>query len=250
MKKIIYKSILLIASILCLQSCEKDDIMYYEGGSAAHFLSTTQNHSFLLTLEQTDEIMTIPVYLVGNPVNKDLNLSYEVINEEETGYTTTATADQYEFVEAKIPAGEQQGWIKVRVKNPNKLNIGTPTLYLSLKLKDNDEIKAGGWLDYLKIKLTWSSDVVKPYSWNSMRYFICSTYSSNVYRGYIESTGLLEMYYSLTPAPDGSYWTQNQCWVLGQKFGNWVRQWNKDHAPEVYSHDDGDKAGLPIEPLY
>ena len=92
MKNIIFKSILLFACILCLPSCEEEEIMYYEGGSAAHFLSTTQNHSVLLTLEDVDAEMVVPVMLVGNPVDKDLNLSYKIINDEESGYTTTAAA--------------------------------------------------------------------------------------------------------------------------------------------------------------
>ena len=83
----------------------------------------------------------------------------------------------------------------MRVSNPNLLNLGTPTLTLRLKLIDNNEIQAGGWLDYLTIDLTWSSDVVQPATWNSMRWFTCTQYSSNVFRAYIAATGLLEMYY-------------------------------------------------------
>ena len=253
MKRIIL-SVFSLLACLTFQSCNEEEIMYYEGGSAAHFLSTTQNHSFLLTLEETDAEMVIPVLLVGNPVDKDLKLSYKVINDEETGYTTTATEGHFEIVADIIPKGEQRGWIKVRVKNPNKLGIEEKTLTASLELTSNDDVQAGGWLDYLKIKLTWSCDVVKPYSWNSMRYFLCSKYSSNVYRAYIAATGLMEMYYSLTPdpnLPDESqyYWTQQQCYVLGKKFGDWVRNYNKTHD-DVYRHDDGDYAGQPIEPLY
>lgn len=254
MKNIIFKSILLFACILCLPSCEEEEIMYYEGGSAAHFLSTTQNHSFLLTLEDVDAEMVVPVMLVGNPVDKDLNLSYKIINDEESGYTTTAAEGHYEIVEAIIPKGEQRGWIKVRVKNPNKLGIEEKTLTASLELTSNDDVQAGGWLDYLKIKLTWSYDVVKPYSWNSMRYFLCSVYSSNVYRAYIAATGFMEMYYSLTPDPslpdtNEYWWSQERCYVLGKKFGDWVREYNKTHD-DVYRHDDGTNAGEPIEPLY
>ena len=123
--------------------------------------------------------MTIPVMLVGNPVDKDLNLSYEIINDEKY---TTASAEHYEVLEAKVPKGEQRGYIKVRVSNPNLLNLGTPTLTLRLKLVDNNDVQAGGWLDYLTIDLTWSSDVVKPTTWNSMRWFTCIQYSSNVYQ--------------------------------------------------------------------
>ena len=89
MNKIIYKSIILLACICCLQSCKKEEIMYYEGGSAVHFLSKTQNHSFLLTLDEQYGEMTIPVMLVGNPVDKDINLSYEIINDEQ--YTTASS---------------------------------------------------------------------------------------------------------------------------------------------------------------
>ena len=245
MNKIIYKSIILLACICCLQSCKKEEIMYYEGGSAVHFLSRTQNHSFLLTLDEQYGEMTIPVMLVGNPVDKDINLSYEIINDEQY---TTASSEHYEILEAVIPKGEQRGYVKVRVSNPNLLDLGTPTLTLRLKLVDGNDVQAGGWLDYLTIDLTWSSDVVQPATWGSMRWFTCIQYSSNVYRAYIAATGLLEMYYSLTPAPDGTEWPEQQCYVLGKKFGDWVRQWNKDHYPEVYCHDDGPYAGQPIQP--
>jgi hypothetical protein len=105
MNKIIYKSIILLACICCLQSCKKEEIMYYEGGSAVHFLSRTQNHSFLLTLDEQYGEMTIPVMLVGNPVDKDINLSYEIINDEQY---TTASSEHYEILEAVINSNDER----------------------------------------------------------------------------------------------------------------------------------------------
>lgn len=246
-----YVTVTIKANTACVtfKITQEQALMFYEPENGVHFLNKEQSHSFLSNLEQDEAEMTIPVMMVGNTKNKDLKFSYKIINDEKSGFITTAKEGQYQITETIIPKGKSSGWIKLHVKNPHKLNISEKTLTISLELIDNEEVKAGGWRDYLRIKLIWGSDVVKPYSWNSMKYFLCLKYSSNVYRAYIEATGLTEMYYSLTPAPDGSYWTQNKCIELGKKFGDWVDNYNKTHN-DAYRHDDGDYAGELIIPLY
>lgn len=245
MRKLLYSLLFLMACLCSFQACQQEEVMYYQGGNAVHFLDTVSNYSFIQNLEAVKDTMVIPVLLVGNPADWDRTFKVEVVEDE----YTTATEGQYRILSSEVLAGDTCGYLYVEIMNPEKLDIETKTLNLHLNLLDNDELKAGGWLKYLTMKLTWSSDLVKPYSWRSMYYFICKKYSSNVYRAYIEATGLYEMYYSLTPDPvTGEKWEQNYCYVLGTKFGDWVRNYNATHD-DVYRHDDGDYAGEEIIPI-
>ena len=252
MKHKLFAWLFLIAS-LGFYACEQEDIMYYEGGNAVHFIKTSQEFSFLTQLDAESAILQVPVRLVGNVPEEAITFSVEVVNDAEY---TTATADQYSILETVIPAGEVQGYISLEVKNPEKLNLDTKTLHLRLKLVSNEAIKAGGWMDYLVVDVLWSSDVVKPKTWGGMRWFLLNDYkeySSNLYRAYIAATGCTEMYYSLGGLHDpelGRYWTQEECFVKAKQFGDWIRKWNEEHAPEVYCHDDGDFAGQPIVPQF
>lgn len=249
MKKILFTALSLIAC-LSFQSCDEEDIMYYEGGNAVHFINTSGTMTFITRPDDATAIMEVPVQLVGNIQEKDLNFSVEVVNDEEN---TTATPEQYNIVSTTVPKGETTGYLKVEVKNPDKINSAEKTLKLRLKLVDNDEVKAGGWRDFLVVDLLWSSDLIKPQTWKCFTYFICKKYSSQLYRTYIEATGKTECYYTTGKINDpetGKLWSQTESIVWGKKFGDYVRAWNEEHFPEVLRHDDGDYAGEPIVPIY
>lgn len=252
--KYIVLSVLALLTCISFQSCSEDDIMFYEGGNAVHFLSTSQEKSFALEPDAETAIMQIPVQLVGNLPEKDLTFSVEVIDD---GEYTTATPEQYNIVSCIVPAGETKGFLSIEVSNPDMLNLDTKNLYLRLKLIDNDEVKAGGWRDYLEIDLKWSSDWVKPDTWSAMRWYIPANYkhwSPNLYRAYIAATGLTEFYgpHSGIPDPEtGAIWTSDKMYSIGKKLGDWIRKWNEEHYPEVYCHDgDEEWAGTPIEPKW
>jgi len=249
MKKILLTALSLIAC-LSFQSCNEEEIMQYEGGNAVHFISTSGSMTFLTKPNDETAIMEVPVQLVGNIPEKDLSFSVEVVNDEEK---TTATPEQYTIVSTTVPKGETTGYLKVEVKNPDKINAAEKTLKLRLKLIDNTEVKAGGWRDFLVVDLLWSSDLIQPQTWAYFTYFICKKYSSKLYRTYIDVIGKTECYYisgKINDPETGKMWTQTESIVIGKKFGDYVRAWNEEHFPEVLRHDDGKYAGEPIVPVY
>ena len=86
--KYIVLSVLALLTCISFQSCSEDDIMFYEGGNAVHFLSTSQEKSFALEPDAETAIMQIPVQLVGNLPEKDLTFSVEVIDDGESNSLT------------------------------------------------------------------------------------------------------------------------------------------------------------------
>lgn len=254
MKHIVLSALALLAC-LSFQSCSEDDIMFYEGGNAVHFLDAERSMTFVTQPDAETAIMQVPVQLVGNIADKDLEFSVRPI---EDGEYTTATPDQYKIVSCIVPKGETQGYLSIEVKNPDMLNLDTKNIYLRLELIDNEEVKAGGWRDFLEIDLMWSSDFVKPATWGAMRWYLVTStdqWSPNVYRAYIAATGMTEFYGSLGGIKDpatGAYWTSDQMYSVAKKFGDWIRAWNEEHYPEVYCHDgDSEKwAGKPLVPKW
>lgn len=251
MKKILLTALSLIAC-LSFQSCNEEEIMYYEGGNAVHFIESerTKSMSFITQPDSETATMRIPVQLIGNIQEKDLTFSVEVINDEEK---TTATPEQYEIISCTIPRGEAMGYLTVEVKNPDKINSASKTLKLGLKLIDNEEVKAGGWNHVLTADLTWSSDYVKPASWTGFYYYVCQNFSPAMYKAYIAATGYTEFYWNSSNIdPElGRAWNQSEMYGIAKKFGDWIRKWNEDNFPEVYCHDgDYEYTGEPVIPLW
>lgn len=193
-------AILLIIICMGLYSCSKSDIMYYEGGNALHFMKLRQGLSFMTNMEAEKDTMQIKVLLVGNPVDRDREFAVEVVSDS----ITTATSDQYRVIKAVVPANDTIGTLVLEVCNPKFLGINESTLVLKLAVKDNENFKVGGWLNYSAIILTWTTDLVQPETWRAMRFFFTSKYSSNVYRAIIASTGLTEFWY-YDPDPETGY---------------------------------------------
>ena len=249
MKKIILSAFALLAG-LSFQSCSEDDIMYYEGGNAVHFVSTSISDSFVLDLTQDSKTLDIPVQLVGNIPEEDLTFDVKRVEDEEY---TTATTEQYSIVSCTVPKGSTQGTLKLELKNPDKLNLDTKTLKLRLELVDNEQVKAGGWRDFLKIDITWSSDYVKPKTWNAFYYYVCQKFSPAMLRAYIAATGYSECYLSLGGQYDpetGAYWSTNKGYAIGKQFGDWIRAWEEENG-QKYLHDgDYTYTGTPVVPLW
>ena len=245
--KYLIKQYFVLFVIMCvgIYGCSDSDIMHYEGGNALHFMKLRQGLSFMTNMEAEKDTMFIKVLLVGNPVNVEREFAVEVVSDS----NTTATSDQYRIVKATVPANDTIGTLAPEVCHPEFLNIEESTLKLKLAVKDNEYFKAGGWLNYITIQLTWTTDLVQPETWNAMRYFFTSKYSSNVYRAIIASTGLTEFWY-YDPDPETGYrLDQYEGWVYGKKFADWVREYNRTHD-DVYRHDDGAYKGEEIVPIY
>ena len=239
----LYKHILFV--FLIIGGCSKSDIMYYEGGNAIHFMKSQQGLSFMTNMAAEKDTIQIKLLLAGNPENKDREFEVEILNDS----ITTAKPEYYKILSAIVPANDTCGYLLIEVINPTFLNIEENTLVLHIALKGNEYFKPGGWLKYVTTTVSWTTELVQPETWRAMRFFFTSKYSSNVYRAIIASTGLLEFWY-YDPDPNTGYQlTQEEGWVYGKMFGDWIREYNETHD-DVYRHDDGEYAGEEIVPIY
>ncbi|MBL1409499.1 DUF4843 domain-containing protein [Sphingobacterium faecale] len=232
---------------LCIgSSCKKQDIMYYTGDDSANFWTRVQNHSFFGANEQemAQDTVTLNVALVGKFASYDRVVRAEVV--EDAADTpieerkTTASIGQYKILPGVIPANELIGNIKVIVKNTSDLADGD--LKIRLKMVESEFFKVGlRENNYMDLK--WSRLVLQPVTWGAMRVFFCATYSSQVYRIFMEVTGMKELYYF-----EGKV-SAEEATVMGVKFAKRVRELSEQQGKPLV-HDDGPKKGEPIIPVY
>lgn len=245
-RQIKYSLFITISMFLLLNGCNKDDIMYYEGGGAVFFTKSIQNFSFMTNMEAEKDTMLVYVHLVGNPVDYDRPINIEVVNDS----NTTATSSQYRILEgAKVAANDTFGNIYIEVYNPDFLDIDGKSLSVRIRIMENEYLKPGGFTDYFATTLRWTTDLVQPETWRAMRFFFTSKYSTNVYRAIIASTGLTEFWYYEPDPVTGYQLDQYEGWVYGKKFAEWIREYNESHD-DVYRHDDGEYAGEEIVPIH
>jgi len=236
MKKIYYIiHMLLVGIIFTLNSCKKDEISSFTAKEAVNFTTASANYSFLGNPEK-EYIQTIPVRILGNPSTKERTFSVSVVNDA----ITTATSEQYRIIGGVVKPGEFTGTLSVALINSSELN--SKTVNLKLKLSDSGDFKAGN-VETSEFVVGWTNQILVP-SW-SYRYFFTSVASTNAYRIIVQVTGLK----TLTAAEFRAK-GQIECETLGTKFGDYVKQWNKDHPSDRLKHDSGTLNGQDIVPLY
>lgn len=157
----------LAIGFLLVSGCQKDEIMTFDisdagvvfpgagdGATYKGYNSSDKtyyiNESFLnVPLGQQNYVVDIPVRVSGVDVNNDRFVNYRLIAEE-----TTAKESQYEISEAKIPAGEQYGYIRFILTRDEALD--TMSVNVALELIDSEDLKVGS-IEYKKAVLNWSN---------------------------------------------------------------------------------------------
>ncbi len=236
MKKINYIHTLLLGAVLIFSACKKDEISSFTAAEAVNFTTTLVEYSFLGNPE-TEYIQTVPVRIIGQPSDHDRKFKVEVVNDS----ITTATSDQYRIIEGLVKAGEYTGELKVALLNSAVLN--TKKVALKLKLSDSESFKAGN-VENSEFVINWTNQILVP-NWSYYRYFFTSAASTNAYRIIVQVTGIK----SLTAAQFRAL-GQIALETQGTKFGDYVKQWNKDHPNDRLKHDSGTLIGQDIVPLY
>ena len=230
--------------VIGVVSCEKSKIMYYEGDNTLHFQRSEQNLSFLVNPQKEKDTMIVKANLGGYTANYERTFSIEVIDSN-----TTATSEHYHIIKSVVPANDTVGYIYIEVINPKFTNTGEHTFQLALKLIDDDNFKAGARLEKLRTTLSWTINIAKPDTWRDMAVFCCPYYASNVYEAIIEATGYLQFYYYQADSETGIRHSMQEGYVLGRKFGEWVRNYNATHD-EPLRYSDGDHEGEIVVPKY
>lgn len=242
MKKIFLGTLLALSSI----ACQKQEIPYYVGDSSANFWAHSQNHSLFgaTATELPQDTITLNISLVGQQVDYDRVVKMEAyVDPAGTAadkLRTTATPSQYQLLEGIIPANALIGKIKLVVKNEEVLAKGE--LKLRVKMIETKDFKVG-LRENNYIDLKWSRMVLQPPTWRAMRFFFCATYSTQVYRIFMEVTGLKEFYYyeGEVSAEEGN--------VMGTNFAKRVRELSVQQGSPLL-HDDGPSKGQPIVPIF
>lgn len=246
MKRIFKVSVFLIGALLW-GACEKEEVPYFNGQDSANFWIHVTNHSLFgaTTEELPQDTIELNIALSGQIKDYDRFVKM-VVREDPPGTPddlrrTTASPDHYEILGGVIPAGEIYGKAKFVVKNPAILET-QPNLKARLEIVDNEHFGLG-LMENNYINITWSREILQPETWRAMRFFFCAVYSTQVYKIFMEVTGLTQFYYY-----EGEI-SQEEGWVMGRKFGDRVRELSAQQGSPLL-HDDGPNAGLPIIPIH
>lgn len=247
LKKIHTQIMLLLVGAGLLVGCEKSGLQPYIGGNTVGFWIHTVNHSFygegVETLPKDTVVLDLAV--TGNIVDYDRYVDGTFIpdpagTEEEDLKNTAVEGKDYKILGGVVKANEEYGKFMVEVYNSNELKDNE--LKLNLAIKDNKDFSVG-LNENRSITITWSQKIMQPTTWRAMRFFFCSTYSTQVYKVFMQATGLKEFYYYEEIV------SVDEAYVMGRNFGNIVRAYEKEHGTPML-HDDGTAAGTPIIPLH
>lgn len=175
MRKFIFQSMMLTAMAFAAVSCSTDEIdtfmvqenairfpgvtggvngdTYY-GGYNSSDRAYYGSYSFIEnpTAEWTEYL--IPMNVIGTVSEKDRTVKVQVVAEE-----TTAPQDAYQIVDAVIPAGEREGFIRINIANTAELL--TTSYQLKLTLQESPDFKLGP-KEYLNAILTWNNVLPMP----------------------------------------------------------------------------------------
>ena len=248
MRNIMYiKLSVLLISVVLLASCQKDGLVGYSGGNSVGFWVHSINHSLYgkTVSELARDTVVLDLAISGEPTSYDRQVDGTFIPDkdgiaQEDRKNTAVEGKDYKILGGIVKANQEYGTFKVEIINSDKLK--DEELKLNLCIKENEHFETGLG-ENRSIVITFSQKIMKPKTWNAMRFFFCSTYSTQVYKVFMEATGLKEFYYY-----EGIV-TQDEGYVMGRNFGNIVRAYEKEHGTPML-HDDGDAAGTPIIPLH
>lgn len=241
-----YRLALCFLVLMTSFGCKKEVIPYFTGGNSANFWLHVYNFSLFgaTTAVKPQDTIILDIALSGKLEDHDRIASAVAVPDPagtlDAARLTTATPDQYQILGGVIPAKQLYGKFKILVKNPELM--ANQDLLLKIKMTETADFVLG-LTENNYINLKWSRKILQPATWNAMRYFFCATYSTQVYKIFIEVTGLKEFYYY-----QGQI-TAEEGFVMGTNFGNRVRALSALQGSPLL-HDDGANAGLPIIPIY
>lgn len=243
-----YIVLLAALGVSTLVGCKKEEIIYFEEKDSANFWLHEKNHSLFdaTTTELPQDTVVLNIAISGKMADRDRFADAVVVadapNTPVERRLTTATPDQYEILGGVVPAGQLYGIFKVVVKNPESLATRGSDLRIRINMVKTDDFEVG-LKENKYVNLKWSREILRPETWNGMRFFFTATYSTQVYKIFMEVTGLREFYYyqGLVSEAEGR--------VMGRKFADRVREISAQQGSPLL-HDDGDAKGSPIVPIY
>ncbi len=178
MRKFLYQSMMLAAMAFMVISCSTDDIdtylveenairfpgvigdTYYSGYDSSDSLFYG-SYSFIENPTAEWEEFLIPLNVIGTISDVARTVNVQVVEDG-----TTAPQSAYEIVEAIIPAGEREGFIRIKIANTPELQ--SQTYQLKLTLQESVDFKLGP-KKYLNAMLMWNCILPAPTNNNLKR---------------------------------------------------------------------------------
>jgi hypothetical protein len=241
MKKINILFVGLMAFSITFLGCKKDELQPFKANSAINFakIENLNSVTYSFMANPTNEyIQEIPVLIMGDSSAVDRTFNVEVVKDS----NTTAQPAQYEIIGGLVEAGKFTGKLKIKLLNSKALD--TETVSVKVKLVDSKDFKAGN-IETSDFTVKWTNQIVLP-SWTYFRLFFVSASSNSAYRLIIQVTGLTTLTAAQYSRDIGAAGVE----ALATKFGDYVKQWNKDNPTNKLKHDTGTQAGQEIVPLY
>jgi len=288
MRKFIFQSMMLTAMAFAAVSCSTDEIdtfmveenairfpgvtggvngdTYYGGYSSAE-RAYYGSYSFIEnpTAEWTEYL--IPMNVIGTVSEKDRTVKVQVVAEE-----TTAPQDAYQIVDAVIPAGEREGFIRINIANTAELL--TTSYQLKLTLQESADFKLGP-KEYLNAILMWNNILPAPTNNNLKRSynmliagetnFISTSLNSystsahlaivdalgwddwgdNTVHGSQANTATYDNFYNYLPRYTWIY-TGDLYKAYAKKLDDYLKAYEAEHGAPLL-HDGGKLIGQPVQ---
>lgn len=241
MKKSTIFFICLMVFSVSFFGCKKEKLQPFKANPAINFAKVENTNSLtysFMTNPSNDYIQEIPVTIIGDSSNVDRTFNVEIVSDS----NTTATPAQYELLGGIVEAGKFTGKLKIKLLKAPELD--QKTVSLKMKLVDSKDFKVGN-IESSYFTVKWTNQIVLP-AWNYFRLFFVSVASNSAYRLIIQTTGLT----TLTAQQYGREIGAAGVEALATKFGDYVKQWNKEHPNDKLKHDSGTLAGEEIVPKY
>lgn len=244
----IYKMIAVATGcLLLLTGCEKDGLVEYTGGDSVGFWTHSINHSLYgaTVSELPRDTIVLNLSITGELRDYDRLVTAACIPDKvgtakEDLKNTAVEGKDYNLLGGVVKANEASGKYRIEIINNDFLKANELKLNLGLEANEDFEV---GLQENSSIAIVWSQRIMQPATWSAMRFFFCATYSTQVYKVFMQATGLKEFYYyeDIVSAEEAT--------VMGRNFGNIIRAYEKEHGTKML-HDDGAAAGTPIIPIH
>jgi hypothetical protein len=231
-----FLSCLTACAAIIFSGCTKVDPTSYRASAAVNFTGQSLEYSFI-TNPEDEYVQGVPVRIIGDTASYDRYFKVVVVKDT----STTAVEGQYQVLGGVVKKGQFTGTLSVKLYN-NPLLVNS-RIGLKLKLADTTDFKAGN-TESSQFVIRWTDKIVIP-TWTYYRAVFSTASSTAVYRLIVQTTGLTTFtatQYSAMGAAGAQ--------AAGTVFGDYVKQWNKDHPSNHLKHDDGTQAGQDIVPVY
>lgn len=225
-----------ITLLVLTTGCTKDEPTSFGAAPAVNFTGQTIEYTFMSNPDD-EYIQQIPVKIIGDTASRDRYFKAVVVKDT----STTAADGQYQVLGGVVKRGSFTGTLSVKLYNNPAL--ANARIAVKLQLADTTDFKAGN-IETSRFVVGWTDKIVVP-SWSYYRYFFTSVASTAAYRIIVQTTGITTL-----TAAQYSAMGATAAQVAGTQFGDYIKQWNKDHPADHLKHDDGTQAGQEMVPLY